>query len=163
MIEEAGEYFIEDLKSRHGVYVNGQRVHRHKLSNADRIDFGFQDSYRVVFSLEEDEIHRFMEQVSGPAATGAGNLSKLRSLMEVARALQSSLSTDDVLAAVVDAALSVTGAERGFLLLRADGNALEGHLARDRNGAPIACSDLQVPPALIHPSLHTQRQLLSIT
>src|SRR5713226_5109722 len=41
-----GEYFIEDLNSRHGVYVNGARITRHKLSDADHIDFGFQDSYR---------------------------------------------------------------------------------------------------------------------
>src|SRR5260370_24408039 len=162
MIEEAGEYFIEDLKSRHGVYVNGQRVHRHKLSNSDRIDFGFQDSYRVVFSLEEDEIHRFMEQVAAPASTGAGNLAKLRSLVEVARALQTSLSTDDVLAAVVDAALSVTGAERGFLLLRKDED-LEVSVARDRRGVPLGPADLGVPRALINRALRTRREMLSMT
>src|SRR5215472_11778622 len=39
IVAEDGEYFIEDLNSRHGVYVNGQRVTRHKLSDADRIDF----------------------------------------------------------------------------------------------------------------------------
>ena len=46
------------------------------------------------------------------------NLTKLRSLVEVARALQNSLSTQEVLTAVVDAALAVTGCERGFLMLR---------------------------------------------
>src|SRR5882762_1898903 len=162
IVAEGSDYFIEDLKSRHGVYVNGQRVNRHKLSNSDRIDFGFHDSYRLVFSLEEDEIHRFMEQVSGPAATGAGNLSKLRSLVEVARALQSSLSTDDVLAAVVDAALSVTGAERGFLLLRKD-EELEVTVARDRRGAPLGPSELGVPRSLINRALKTRREMLSMT
>jgi phosphoserine phosphatase RsbU/P len=162
IVAEGGDYFIEDLKSRHGVYVNGNRVNRHKLSNSDRIDFGFHDSYRLVFSVEEDEIHRFMEQVSGPAATGAGNLSKLRSLVEVARALQSSLSTDDVLAAVVDAALSVTGAERGFLLLRRD-EELEVTVARDRRGAPLGPSDLSVPRSLINRALKTRREMLSMT
>src|ERR1700735_2890830 len=41
-----GEHFVEDLDSRHGVFVNGQRVKRHKLKDGDRIDFGFPDSYR---------------------------------------------------------------------------------------------------------------------
>src|ERR1700674_1751693 len=54
IVAEQGEYFVEDLKSRHGVYVNGQQVKRHKLVDADRIDFGFQDSYRLVFTFEED-------------------------------------------------------------------------------------------------------------
>ena len=40
--------------------------------------------------------------------------------MEVARALQHSLSTDSVLDAVVDAALTITGSQRGFLLLKVD-------------------------------------------
>ena len=62
-----------------------------------------------------------LDQFSAPksASAGAGNLAKLRALVEVARALQNSLSTDDVLAAVVDAALAITGFERGFLLLNA--------------------------------------------
>jgi phosphoserine phosphatase RsbU/P len=163
IVAETGDYFVEDLNSRHGVYVNGRRINkRHKLAASDRIDFGFQDSYRLVFTLEEDEIHRFMEQFSGGAATGAGNLSKLRSLVEVARALQSSLSTTDVLAAVVDAALSVTGAERGFLLLRA-GDELDVSVARDRGGAPLASTDLDVPRTLIHRALHARRELLSMT
>lgn len=157
-----GEYFIEDLKSRHGVYVNGQRVTSQKLCNSDRIDFGFQDSYRLIFTLEEDEIHRFLEQIGTQAGSGAGNLSKLRSLMEVARALQTSLSSGDVLAAVVDAALAVTGAERGFLLLRQD-HGLEVRVARDRAGAPLRPDDLGVPRSIIQHALQTRRELLSMT
>jgi serine phosphatase RsbU (regulator of sigma subunit) len=159
---ENGEYFIEDLNSRHGIFVNGDRVKKHKLADSDRIDFGFQDSYRLIFTLEEDEIHRIMEQISSQHASGANNLAKLRSLVEVARALQSSLSTNDVLAAVVDAALSVTGAERGFLLLRKEED-LEVSVARDRRGIPLAISDLSVPRSLIHRALRTRRELLSMT
>jgi sigma-B regulation protein RsbU (phosphoserine phosphatase) len=159
---ENGEYFVEDLESRHGVFVNGQPSKRSKLREGDRIDFGFQDSYRLVFTLEEDELNRFLGQISAAAATGASNLSKLRSLVEVARALQSSLSTNDVLAAVVDAALSVTGAERGFLLLGKE-DQLEVSVARDRRGAPLDISDLTVPRSLINRALHSRRDLLSMT
>ncbi len=159
---ENGEYFVEDLNSRHGVFVNGQRISRHKLADSDRIDFGFQDSYRLIFTFEEDEIHRILEQISSQHAAGASNLSKLRSLVEVARALQSSLSTNEVLAAVVDAALSVTGAERGFLLLRNEED-LEVSVARDRRGVPLADTDLGVPRSLINRALRTRRELLSMT
>jgi sigma-B regulation protein RsbU (phosphoserine phosphatase) len=162
IVSENGEYFIEDLDSRHGVYVNGERVTWHKLCNSDRIDIGFQDSYRLIFTLEEDEIHRFLEQMGTPVGAGANNLSKLRSLMEVARALQTSLSTGDVLAAVVDAALAVTGAERGFLLLRKDDD-LDVRVARDRSGAPLAADDLGVPRSIINRALRTRRELLSMT
>lgn len=160
---ENGEYFVEDLGSRHGVYVNGERVSRQKLVNSDRIDFGFQDSYKLIFTLEEDEIHKILEQISVPAAAGAGNLAKLRALVEVARALQSSLSTHDVLTAVVDAALAVTGAERGFLLLRKNADSeLDVSVARDKNGAPLASSELKVPMSVINRALRTRRELLSM-
>src|SRR5579871_6228217 len=159
---ENGEYFIEDMNSRHGVFVNGERVKRHQLADSDRIDFGFQDSYRLIFHLEEDELHKIMEQFSSQNTAGANNLAKLRSLVEVARALQSSLSTHDVLVAVVDAALSVTGAERGFLLLGKD-QQLEVSVARDRRGMPLDTSDLGVPKSLINRSLRSRRDLLSMT
>ena len=157
-----GSYVVEDLESRHGVFVNGQRVQRHLLKDGDRIDFGFPDSYRLAYTLDEDELNQFLGKISGPEGTGANNLSKLRSLVEVARALQSSLSTNDVLAAVVDAALSVTGAERGFLLLGKD-DQLEVRVARDRRGVPLDTSDLGVPRSLINRALRTRRDLLSMT
>jgi phosphoserine phosphatase RsbU/P len=159
---DQGDYFVEDLDSRHGVFVNGQKVKRQKLKDGDRIDFGFPDSYRLAFTLQEDELNRVLGQMPGAAGTGATNLSKLRSLVEVARALQSSLSTEDVLAAVVDAALSVTGAERGFLLL-GKGDQLEVSVARDRRGVPLDQSDLGVPRSLINRALRTRRDLLSMT
>jgi serine phosphatase RsbU (regulator of sigma subunit) len=164
IVKEGADYFVEDLNSRHGVFVNGEKITRRKLTNSDRIDFGFQDSYKLVFTLEEDEIHRLLDQISPPlssASAPGSSLGKLRALVEVARALQSSLSTHDVLVAVVDAALAVTGSERGFLLLR-DADRLDVNVARDRNGTPLASTDLKVPMTLINRALRTRRELLSM-
>jgi phosphoserine phosphatase RsbU/P len=161
IVSENGEYFVEDLDSRQGVYVNGQRIQRQKLIGSERIDFGLPDCYRLVFSVEPDEIHRFLGNFA-PQGSPASNLSKLRSLVEVARALQSSLSSEDVLAAVVEAALAVTGAERGFLLLKS-GDELDVKVSRDRRGSPLASSDLKVPRSIILRALRTRRELLSMT
>jgi sigma-B regulation protein RsbU (phosphoserine phosphatase) len=161
IVTENGGYFLEDLDSLQGVYVNGQRVTRQQLNESDRIDFGLADSYRLVFSTEASDLNRVLHHLSPPVRTGS-NLSKLRSLVEVARALQSSLSHNDVLAAVVDAALAVTGAERGFLLIKGSGE-LDVQVARDHHGAPLASSDLQVPRSLILRALHSRRELLSMT
>ena len=161
IVSENGEYFIEDLNSLHGVHVNGERVERRQLANSDNIDFGFQDSYRLIFTLEEDELRRIMEQISAPRASipAGASLVKLRALVEVARALQSSLSIEDVLAAVVDAALTVTSADRGFLLLRKN-EELNVSVARDRGGAPLQADALRVPTSVINRALRARRELL---
>jgi len=163
LLEEKGDYYIEDLNSRHGVEVNGTRVAGlRKLSNGDRIEFGVEDSYRLIFTLEEAEIQRLMDQLSSSTRSGAPtSLSKLRALVEVARTVQSSLSTLTVLSAVVDAALTVTSAQRGFLLLR-NGDDLDIVVARDRRGAQIPASELQAPTRLIHKALNSRRELLSM-
>ncbi len=166
IVFDHGSYAIEDLNSRHGTWINGERFSRKVLRNSDRIDFGVRDSYQLTFTLERDEIHRLMDQIAPATPAGedpaAASLVKLRSLMEVARALQNSLSTNEVLTAVVDAALSVTGCERGFLLLRKDPD-LEVAVARDRTGRPLEAAELRVPTSLIRRALASRRDLLSMS
>lgn len=159
-----GNYIVEDLESRHGTFVNGERVQKHTLKPGDRIEFGFGDSFKLTFTHEEEELSRILDQIHAPTKAvqaGAGNLGKLRALVEVARALQSSLSSQEVLTAVVDAALSITGSERGFLLLQRNGD-LDVSVARDNRGAPLATTDLKVPMSVINRSLRNRRELLSM-
>jgi sigma-B regulation protein RsbU (phosphoserine phosphatase) len=159
---EGGAYVIEDLNSRHGTWVNGERVTRHALRNSDRIDFGVRDSYQLTFALDSGEIHRMMDRFGDSIASGRDDLSKLRHLVEVARAVQNSLSIQEVLAAVVDAALAVTNCERGFLLLRKD-STLDISVARDRQGRPLEPHALRVPTAVIQRALESRRDLLSMS
>jgi phosphoserine phosphatase RsbU/P len=161
---ENGQYWIEDCESRHGTFLNEGRVARAVLRNSDRIDFGAQDSYQLIFALDGAELKRLMEQVATadktPALHGVGgNLAKLRAILDLARTLQSSFSIDDVLTSVVDTALAITGAERGFLLLRS-GSGLETRVARHRQGHKVHENDLRVPRELIHRALQHRRELL---
>jgi sigma-B regulation protein RsbU (phosphoserine phosphatase) len=165
VVAEDDSFYIEDLNSRHGTYVNGKRVTRCKLSPNDRIDFGVDDSYYLVFTYESGDTDRLLAQLDAvPSTHATGNLAKLRAVLEVARALESSMSLEDVLGAVVDAALVVTGAERGFLLLQnSQRSALEMRVARDKYGRPLDESDLRVPRGLIQRALQQRRDLLSMT
>jgi len=129
------------------------------------IDLGVQESYQLTFAFETGEINRLMEQMNASSRSegmGDNNLAKLRSLVEVARALQNSLSTREVLTAVIDAALAVTGCERGFMLLR-KGDALEVAVARDMDGRQLAADELRVPTSVIQRALQSRRELLSMS
>jgi len=164
IVAEDGHYVLEDLGSRHGIWVNGARVTRQMLRNGDRMDLGVEESYQMTFVLESGEFQRILEHMSSSSSSGGmgdNGLAKLRSLVEVARALQNSLSTKEVLTAVIDAALSVTGCERGFLLLRKDG-VLGVEVARDREGRTLEADDLRVPASVIERALNSRRDLLSM-
>src|SRR5258708_22834231 len=168
IVVENGAHVLEDLGSRHGTFVNGKRVKRKTLENTDRVEFGAQDSYHLLYALDGVELKRLMEQVGGgdqgaaPLGVG-GNLAKLRAILDLARTLQSSFSIDEVLASVVDTALTSTGAERGFLLLRAGpGAALETRVARNRRGQNLRETDLRVPREVIRRALEQRRELLSM-
>jgi serine phosphatase RsbU (regulator of sigma subunit) len=165
ILAQQGGYQLEDCGSRHGTFVNGKRIARHALTNSDRIEFGSQDSYQVVFALDGVELKRLMEQM-GPSDKSAvagvgGNLSKLRAILELARTVQGAFSVDDVLASVVDTALAITGAERGFLMMRV-GNVLETRVARHRQGQRLHESELRIPRAVLERALNQRRELLSM-
>jgi serine phosphatase RsbU (regulator of sigma subunit) len=170
ILRDDGNYYIQDAGSRHGVYVNGTRVEKHVLHNSDRIEFGFPESYQLIFAMGGAELNRLMDQFgvherSGPmaGAPGAGaNLAKLRAILDVARSVQTGFSLQDVLTSVVDAALAITGAERGFLLLRTKGD-LDIRVARNREGATLRATDLRVPRHVIKRALEHRRELLSMT
>ena len=162
IVAEDGAYVLEDLNSRHGTWVNGERVTRHTLRSSDRIDFGVRDSYQLTFAMEAGEIHRILDQFFSTAKEEGNNLSKLRHLVEVARALHNSLSTQEVLTSVVDACLAVTDCERGFLLLRGEGP-LEVRVARDRDGRTLEAHELRMPTGVIQKALETRRELLSMS
>jgi serine phosphatase RsbU (regulator of sigma subunit) len=165
IVLENGRYFIEDCDSRHGTFVNGVRVKRQELKNSDRLEFGALDSYQLVFALDGVELKRLMQQMSEPESVSSsgvgGNLGKLKAILDLARTLQGAFSIDDVLASVVDTALAITGAERGFLLLKTP-DGLETRVARHRQGGNLNESDLRVPRALIHRALQHRRELLSM-
>ncbi len=160
---ENGKHFLEDLDSRHGVTVNGLKVKRHQLSSGDHIEFGVDDSYQVLVGAEPGFSAPLMEKVAAlPTEKSPGNLGQLSAVLDVALALQSSLAVDDVLAAAVDAALVVTHAERGFLMLTDEQGELKIRVARDRDGKILSRDDLRIPRAVIRKALESRRDLLSM-
>ena len=160
---EDRKYFIEDCGSRHGLFVNGERVERHELAEGDQIDFGVDGSYRLRVGSLQDSSTLIQKMAKMPESGATGELGRLSAVLEVARALHSSLALDDVLVVAVDAALAVTECERGFLMLRDGGGELEVKVARSQDGHRLAEQELLVPTNMIEGALLARRDLLSMT
>jgi phosphoserine phosphatase RsbU/P len=124
IVQMGGEYYLLDLGSKHGTFVNGSPVKRHKLINNDRLQFGSSnDRTFAVFqfgstSQTGSSARELLSQISGlQVEKEASDLEKLAFFLEVARKLNSRGALDDVLITLVEATLRITGAERGFVFL----------------------------------------------
>src|SRR3989454_8509728 len=49
IVSENGQFFVVDQGSKHGTFINGERVERKLLERNDRVEFGARDSIYVVF------------------------------------------------------------------------------------------------------------------
>ena len=49
IISENGEFWVVDQGSKHGTFVNGERIHAQDLERNDRLEFGVRDIAYVIF------------------------------------------------------------------------------------------------------------------
>jgi serine phosphatase RsbU (regulator of sigma subunit)/pSer/pThr/pTyr-binding forkhead associated (FHA) protein len=127
IVETGAGYLVRDKQSRYGTFVNDEQVTERPLTHGDRIRLGRSGGAELVFLLAD----------TAPAqdkatTTAIGDLRQIAALLEGLRALGSGRVLDDVLALVLDSAIEVTGAERGFIMLANADVELEFKLARGR-------------------------------
>ena len=72
----------------------------------------------------------------------------MRLLLEVSRRINAERDPESLLAAVVDSLVSVTKADRGFLMLK-EGAGLRFAMARDRKGRPLEAAKFRVSESVV--------------
>jgi sigma-B regulation protein RsbU (phosphoserine phosphatase) len=125
IVQTNGDWILRDKGSRYGTYVNGEAITEHKLVHGDRVQFGRASGADVVFLTGDSPAHTDRSH-----ASAVNDLRQLAALLEGLRALGSGRVLDEVLALVLDAAIDVAGAERGFIMLAAANDQLDLKLAR---------------------------------
>jgi serine phosphatase RsbU (regulator of sigma subunit) len=124
---ETGTCIIRDKQSRFGTFVNGERMTEKVLAHGDQIRFGQAGDTEIVFFVDDEA-----PSVEKSAVSAATELRQMAALLEGLRALGSGRVIDEVLALVLDSAIEVTGAERGFIMLANREKQLEFKMARAR-------------------------------
>jgi serine phosphatase RsbU (regulator of sigma subunit)/pSer/pThr/pTyr-binding forkhead associated (FHA) protein len=130
---ENGACVLRDKDSRFGTFVNGERVTERILQHADAIRFGQAGDTEIVFFVNDEA-----PSVEKSAVLAATELRQMAALLEGLRALGSGRVLDEVLALVLDSAIEVTGAERGFIMLANEERQLEFKLARARGKVTLS-------------------------
>jgi phosphoserine phosphatase RsbU/P len=151
IVQENGAYVVIDQKSTHGTFVNGSRVDRAELLPGDELHLGSINSVALHFHQRSDEanpdsafrssygellatfrrLHEKQGEKSPPAAT---DMERLKFLLDAARKLNEGSAVDEILGALLQLTLELTGVERGFVFLR-DGDAMRMAQGLAANGA----------------------------
>ena len=163
-VREGDGTYIIDQGSRHGTFVNGERVDRRKLGRNDHIEFGVQGGAYVLFSPDRSPssaAQQFLSQFSAwkPASGAGSDLEMLNVFLEAARKLNTVGVLEDVLQTLLEAALRLTHAERGFVFLRDEDDELRLAAGRDKNGESIS-DDSTISRSVLRDAAHSASEFL---
>lgn len=172
IIYENDTFYLVDVGSKRGTYVNDQRIERCALHHQDRLRIGGDDEQQIIFLDDSVENASAIFNSSpnltlsspsrdrAPVTSANEELQKLARFVEVNQAFKFSMTPDDVLCLIVDAAIEITRAERGFLmLLNAEGN-LEFKVARDRNRNWILGNEFEMSRSVVEESFKQNRSVI---
>ena len=160
---------LVDLGSANGTQVNGERVERRRLAVRDRILVG---GVRLVIESFDDPAAT--ELFSAAQAPGLSTLTgdareeraNLHAFAAITRELARESETPALLKLIVDSALRLLKAERGFLLWNETGAAEEPHfdvrIARSFDGADIALPSSRVSMGIARNVFRSGEGLLSV-
>jgi PAS domain S-box-containing protein len=95
-------------------------------------------------------LHQTLERLQPQILAHEAELARLRALASTAAAVNSSLDLDTVLMQVMDTVIRLTGAERGFLMLKDDAGELQFRVARGMERETLNKSDFQVSRTILN-------------
>src|SRR5437870_2217530 len=141
IVSENGQFCVIDQSSKHGTFVNGERIQRKTLERNDRLEFGVRDVAYVIFHphhASSNMARDFLSQISGiHISTETTDLEKLTLFLEAARKLNTIGVLDEILVTLLDATLKLTRAERGYVFLKAEDGNLRLAAGRNSKGEPL--------------------------
>lgn len=166
VVIEGADYYIVDCESRHGTFVNGSRCERAKLENNDEITFGVA-GVKIVFRRGNAVAHTADNSTNIllsrlVAQSDTSDLEKLRLFLEAARSLTGGVVVNEVLGNMLDYALKITKAERGFVYLKDAAKGGKAVLAcgRDNKGASLT-NDAKVSHSVVQEALASAAEFIT--
>lgn len=147
IMPEGGGFTIEDMNSTNYVYVNRAQTAKAPLKHGDLVNVGGVADFLYLDQDDPDLAHQILEdlkndpeyspanfalkktmaslvdelsqsQITTGLATDTSTLEDIEHLYEIAYSINSTLNLEEVLNMAVQKVLSVTGGERGFVMLK---------------------------------------------
>jgi len=163
IVSENGEFCVVDQGSKHGTFVNGEKVQRKALERNDRLEFGVRDVAYVIFNPRHtttNTAREFLSQISViHISDETTDLEKLVLFLEAARKLNTVGVLDEILMTLLDVTLKLTRGERAFVFMKNDQGQL--HLAAGRNskGEPLL-EDTTISHSILEDALKSNSEFV---
>jgi serine phosphatase RsbU (regulator of sigma subunit)/pSer/pThr/pTyr-binding forkhead associated (FHA) protein len=144
VLVQENEYILRDLGSKHGTFLNGSKIEQARLGNGDRVQLGGLQGNHLTFH-QGDLLQSLLGSSDAKPDAGLSikGFREIGMLLATFRALSSIPLLDDLLALVVDTAIELTGAERGFIMLKDEQEDLGFRCARNAYKRPLDGSSFQ--------------------
>ncbi len=163
IMQEGLEFFLVDLGSKHGTFVNGERIQRQKLERGDRLEFGARDSAYILFNpanKSSNTAREFLSQISGIGIKAeTTELETLRLFLEAARKLNTAGVLDEILITMLDVTLELTKAERAYVFLKDEEGKLRLAAGRNRKKEPLL-DDKTISHSILEESMRANSEFL---
>lgn len=164
IMQQGQEFFIEDLGSKHGTFVNGERIQRQKLERGDRLEFGARDSAYILFNpahATSNTAREFLSQISviGGIKPETTELETLRLFLEAARKLNTAGVLDEILITMLDVTLELTKAERAYVFLKDEDGKLSLKAGRNSKKEPLL-DDKTISHSILEESMRSNSEFL---
>lgn len=148
------EVFVVDLDSRNGTWIGAEQVDRRTLAATDVIRIG-STTLKIAGGVESNLAS--IESTQTQETPREEDM--LQTILAVARTLEQEHRMERSAALLVDAAVSLTRAERGFLFLLEDGRTTLA-LARNFAREPVPAPETKFSRTLLAKTLHCRDAVL---
>ena len=146
--QEGDTWTVSDEKSRLGTFLNGRRIEKAILKSGDILQLGSLEGHKLRFladsdrqatgSLQQNSYRALVSsiqeirEISNDAPPAAREIELLNWLLSAARQLNDGVVIDEILGALLQLTLQLTGSERGFVFLWSERKL---HFAKGLNSA----------------------------
>ncbi|HEV2399227.1 MAG TPA: SpoIIE family protein phosphatase [Candidatus Sulfotelmatobacter sp.] len=160
--QEGADFFLVDLGSKHGTFVNGERIQRQKLERGDRLEFGARDSAYILFNpahATSNTAREFLSQISviGNIKPETTELETLRLFLEAARKLNTAGVLEEILITMLDVTLELTKAERAYVFLKDEDGKLSLKAGRNFKKEPLL-DDRTISHSILEESMRSNHE-----
>ncbi len=155
-----GSYILEDLNSKNGTFVNGERIQRQVLRDGDFITLGLNEDVSIHFVLEALTADVGMTAVGYDFSKASLNdLANLKLLIEINKTISSSLNLEEVLDIILQGVLQISAGQRAVVLLKDEHGTLQ-NACQKLAGSGVPSDKVRISASVVSQVLEKRKPLL---